>query len=461
MEPASTVEIDGLSEVVAGPAGEIAYGALRSGYVVVDVSDPTDPEILAERRGLLSEYDGGPLERVYDVNVSGDRLLVAGPNGGSGLSGFVLVDVSDPASPEQVAVHLTDHAIHNAFLDGDTAYLTGVGGASDPVVVVDVSDDDPEEVARWDPTDVDREGGNCHDLYVQDGVLYVAYWDAGTWLLDVSDPADPAPIARVRNRPEGDTDGGFGGLPGNSHYVQPSPDGRLLAVGREAWNDPSTDAVEGPGPVDVFDVSDPTSPTHLTTLAPPPSPENERGETAHNLGWREDRLYVAWYGGGVRVYDLADPTAPRILGRYRESTASFWTAKPTANGFLGSSFYDPTLDDRDAFVEGTGAVLYSFDRLDGSGDPARTTDPVGTFASGTVTRTPSGEPTTTARTTAGPTTAATTAPTTAGGAATDAPTTDGGVTTTDGGATPGFGLLAALAGGTLAGWRLRRERDGE
>jgi hypothetical protein len=78
-----------------------------------------------------------------DQGESGDRLLVAGPNGGAGLSGFVLVDVSDPANPERVAVHLTSHAIHNAYLDGDTAYLTDSSRGRGPVVVVDGSDDDP------------------------------------------------------------------------------------------------------------------------------------------------------------------------------------------------------------------------------------------------------------------------------------------------------------------------------
>ncbi len=469
MEPAGTLQVDGLSEVVVDESGAVAYGALRTGYVTVDVSDPADPRVLAERRGILSDYENGPLDGVFEVAVSGDRLLVAGPNGGRGFSAFALVDVSDPSAPERVAANPTSYPIHNASIEGEVAYLTDSTRGVEAVVVVDVGDDDPERVARWDPTYAGYESGNCHDLYAQDDVLYVAYWDAGSFLLDVSDPASPALIARTQNVADDGAGSSTFGLPGNSHYVQPNADATLLAVGREAWDDPDSEAREGPGPVDVFDVADPTDPEHLTTLAPPEDPPSDRGHTAHNLGWRGDRLYTSWYRGGVRVYDLSTPSDPTLLGTFRDETASFWTAKPIAGGFVGSSFQDPTVEDRTDRYDGVGASLYVFEAPEGDGSPAPTTDPVGGYrydqgpaSAGTTARPTSAPAPTTDATGTDPGSPTADAPETvtptASAASPQGATTDGTTATSDGG-TPGFGPLAALLGGGLAVRRLWRRRS--
>ncbi|MEF8757101.1 MAG: hypothetical protein V5A33_02580, partial [Halobacteriales archaeon] len=58
-EPLGTLEIDGLSEVVVDDTGTVAYGALRDGFVVVDVSDPTAPTELARVTGILADAENG------------------------------------------------------------------------------------------------------------------------------------------------------------------------------------------------------------------------------------------------------------------------------------------------------------------------------------------------------------------------------------------------------------------
>lgn len=466
LEPTAELAIEGVCEAVVSEDGETVFAATRDGFATVDVSDPANPALLSEERDLT--HDGqGPMQRVYDVKYADDRLVVAGPNAGgrNELSGFFLYDVADPANPERLAFQPTNHGVHNCFFDGTHAYLTGSGVPNEPTMIYDVTGDAPEQVGQWSAVDADdawRDAGrnylSCHDVYVQDDTLYVAYWDAGTWVVDISDRANPSAVARLGGHsPEylAELEDGFTSefieLPGNAHYVQPSADGSAVYVGKEAWDrDDTPDHDGGPGGIELWSMGD--EPTRETILAPP---EDNDGATSHNFGVRGDRLYTSWYGGGVRVYDVADPAAPRLLGGWRDDEATvFWTAKPIHEGFVGASYQNPQ-NSRDEQREGVGARLLVFPEPDGEGEPAPT------MATRQVPR-PGGGSTRTAT----PDGTATT-----GGSGTDPgtdstttdPGTDGSTDDSDDGGSPGFGVLAALAGvGAAAGLARRgRRRDEE
>ena len=473
----SSVSLTGALEAVVGDDGTTVYVAAHDGFGVVDASDFGSPEVVAERRDLLADREYGPLKDVYDVSVSGDRLLVAGPRSGlygDALGGFLLYDVSDPANPKRVAFFETDHGIHNAFLDGDTAYLTGTGLDTEPLVVVDLSGDRPEEVARWSVVDENDKWGDvesfirsCHDVYVQNDTACVAYWDAGTWLLDVSDPANPTVELHLGGRdPRKVARSDFEAfvetteLPGNSHYVAPNEDGSLLAVGREAWDDAETDRTGGPGGITLWDVADRSSPERLVRLAPPTFEDRSESlnRTSHNFAFRGDRLYTSWYGGGVRVYDVSAPAEPMLLDAWaKPDETTFWTAQPAEGGFVASSRFDPTkheqLSRKEKREPAESAKLYTFPEPSGENPrpartapaPVRPSETTGTPATGTTT---AAEETATTETTVTTTTAETT---------TDDPTEITAEKT--GVATPGFGAAATVVGGGLALARLLRKRS--
>ena len=479
LEPTGTLDLDGAAEVVVDDDGETAYCSLVDGFGVVDASDPANPTVLYEERDLT--HDGqGPMESIMDVKVSGDRLLVSGPNGfGGSLKGFFLYDVSDPANPERVAFHRTRFGPHNSFVDGEFVYLTGSGESQSPTVIYDVSDDDPEEVARWTAEDADDAWANAgrnyrqtHDVYVHEDVLYVAYWDAGTWLVDVSDPTDPTAITQLGGHDPaylaelGQIEPEFRELPGNSHYVQPNADASALFVGKEAWDAEETDHDGGPGGIECWDLSG-SEPALRTVLRPPEPGPGEDGDaqwTSHNFGIDGDRLYTSWYGGGVRVYDVSDLANPQLLAAWRDpETTAFWTAKSLDAGFVAASYVNPE-NSRAERRRGEGARVYTFPDPDGEGaEPAPTMerrefpDPDdGDGENGSSTTTPSTtQPTTDGTMTGGSTTDGTTM------ASTDGTATDVGTTVVDDPSPiPGFGVVSALAGGGLGLWRLaRRRRD--
>ena len=482
--PTSKTPVPGASEVVVGDDGTTVYAAAWDALAVVDCSDPASPTV--QSRTAVTA-DGEALGSLQDVAVSGDRALVAGPPGGARAgqaAGAALVDVSDPANPTQVAAIPTTHAVHNVFLDGTTAYLTGTGAEGEPLLIYDVSDDSPQQLGSWSVFsenlgwDEVRNPGfyNCHDVYVQNDRAYVAYWDAGTYVLDVSDPANPSVDTHVGGiDPESVAEKSFREaiqLPGNSHYVRPTPDGEVLAIGREAFDvSDDEDRYSAPGGIAIYDTTG-SEPTHVTSLKPP-TVENDAGEeisaTAHNFGFRGRTMYASWYSSGVRVYDLSDPANPTLLGAWADADeASFWTARPFDEGFVASSMHTPSASQAENQNYGS-AELYAFPEPSGDGEPAATfeTNEHGVPLEYVNNSTTTSGPTTNAPTTEVPTTQAPTtkAPTTQSPTANDedsAPTTTS-LTADDegstGGSVPGFGAGAAIAGGALAA--LHRLRGGD
>lgn len=348
--PLSRLDIDGATEAVVSEDGTTVFVAATTGYAIVDISDPTAPVLLAERRDLFSERQKGPLQGIYDVKIDGETLLVVGPAnpGQSQLTGAVVVDVSDPASPQCRAFYETGYPIHNCDLDSDLAYLTANSGESRSLAIVDVTGGDPTEVGRWSLTEFDEAWSDLppfprtlHDVSVQDGTAYLAHWDAGTWILDVSAPASPEVISHIGRDAETVIEeyesraDGYTPLPGNDHYAAVNEDATLLAIGREAWaTEERPDG--GPGEIDLYDISEPATPKKLATIDPPPT-ENPTQEgqwtTAHNFEFRNSIFYSSWYRGGVKRHDVSDPANPVELTWWADLPhAEFWSARVAVPG---------------------------------------------------------------------------------------------------------------------------------
>ncbi|MFC4550672.1 MULTISPECIES: LVIVD repeat-containing protein [Halorussus] len=365
--PLGSVDIANAKEAVPDPKGGYAYVATTDGFAVVDLAIPSEPQVVAERTGIMGERETGPLRDIYDVKVEGDRLVAAGPANpiqGDVLQGFALFDVSDPKNPKRVGFHETTYPIHNCFIRDKKVYLTGNHASSrpnggtknaNPLVIVDVSGDDPTEIARWSLLSRDKRWGKVpsgirtiHDVWVGGGRAYLAHWDAGTYILDVSDPKNPTYVTRLGGRPIDELlsvpkDAVRAHVlrpPGNAHYAMPNDDGSLVGVNKEAWE---AEGKGGPGGLDLWDVSNPKNPKKLSTIDAPPSPDPQIGgtwTTSHNFDIVGERLFTSWYQGGVKVHDISDPANPKRLTWWRQpQEASFWTAKRVKPRFFIASSY--------------------------------------------------------------------------------------------------------------------------
>ncbi|MDS0280831.1 LVIVD repeat-containing protein [Haloarcula onubensis] len=351
-EPLGTLGLDGARELVTSADGHTAYVATGAGVALVDLVSPSEPRLLAERTDLLADSVDGPMRVVQDLAVVGDRLLVAGPaNPAEGAHGVVVFDVSDRGNPERVTAVELDTRIHNCDFDGRYAYVTANGREANPLVVLDT--ETGAAAGAWSLLDADERWAAVHpalrplhDVTVRDDRAYLAYWDAGTWILDVSDPSDISLVSRVRGRDRAtlaavdDPSTERTEPPGNDHFVTVDEDAELLAVGGESW-DRGDDGSGGPSGIELFDIGDPQSPESLATIDPPPSSDPTPGgvlTTAHNFELTEGRLYSAWYNGGVKVHDVRDPSRPREIFHWRDSaTTSFWTAQRGAGCFAAAN----------------------------------------------------------------------------------------------------------------------------
>lgn len=138
---------------------------------------------------------------VNDVKIRPDGRVAVLTHEGSndGRNGISLVDVADPTSPQLITRFMDDlsFGVHNAWFEGRFLYLAvnDVGGLH----VLDVADPaSPRTIAQF-------YGGSSfvHDVYLRDGLAFVSHWDAGLIILDVGNgmaggsPGNPVEVGRI------------------------------------------------------------------------------------------------------------------------------------------------------------------------------------------------------------------------------------------------------------------------
>lgn len=234
-----------------------------------------------------------------DVHVSDDGalLVVAKEHSPGGIAVFSL---ADPRRPQLLTVHATPsmgpgvHTADVARVNGTLyAFLAVNPGlpAGSQLVVVDLSTPSaPQEVLA-------RPMGQpfIHDVFVRDGVLFTALWNAGLTIWDVGGlarggtPAAPVQVGNVVTR---------GGKVHNVWWFHDPTTGakRYAFVGEEGA------AIVGSsssGDLHVVDVSDMSAPSEVAVF-------HVAGAGVHNVSMDEARgvLYAAFYNGGVRALDV-------------------------------------------------------------------------------------------------------------------------------------------------------------
>lgn len=299
---------------------DYAYlGTAESNAILVfDVTDPASP--------VLTDSVTTDARFVLDVKVNEDASLAVFSREGAATraNGIVILDLSDPAHPEVLSEYTetVPGGVHNTFFDGDHIYATHDGDGS--MHVIDVSDPrSPREAGEWH---TDTPGRYLHDMFVKDGIAYLAYWQDGLVILDVGgggqggSPSNPVKIGQLvydATRIYGPGGGG----PRGTHSVYVA-DG-IAYVGDEVYppvyND-LTQPIYPRGYIHVIDVSDPTNPHEIARYEVP-----EAG--AHNHWVEDDQLYSAYYQGGVRVVDVSGEKRGNLYDQGRE-VAAFVTDAP-------------------------------------------------------------------------------------------------------------------------------------
>ncbi|MCA9571258.1 MAG: hypothetical protein KC656_25640, partial [Myxococcales bacterium] len=155
---------------VRGPIAYIA-GGKKGGLVIVDLSDPSAPKELARM----------PVEgSAISVRVDGTTAYL----GVFGKGGLVTFDVSDPTAPKQLGQH--GGGAYFVEKKGDYVFVPGT--------VYDVSDPSkPERVAALP-------GSNGNGAWLEGDTLYVGASTNGFRMVDISDPKAPKLLGEMESK---------------------------------------------------------------------------------------------------------------------------------------------------------------------------------------------------------------------------------------------------------------------
>lgn len=153
--------------------GNYAYLAGSNGLYIVDITDPTTPD-------LAGDYETpGP---AHDVAVSGNYAYLSVWYGGE--DGLYAVDVSDPQNPGFAGFYdMPWGYVYSLFLVGDYAYIVD---HFENYEIIDISDPSNPTYAGYYDTP-----GQAFDGLVLDNYAFIADGMMGLHIIEVSDPANP------------------------------------------------------------------------------------------------------------------------------------------------------------------------------------------------------------------------------------------------------------------------------
>ena len=306
-------------------------------WSILDVTDPTRPELVRQVRGPANTW-------TLQVQAAEGKLITAleqiAPGWGGAPDepfeeGIYVWDLADPTDPRRLGQWKTGGTgTHRNHYDGGryVHLAAGMPGYSGNIyVIVDIADPaQPEEVGRWFVPEQFAAGGgrpparySLHGpAYVEGERAYLGYGAAGMIILDISDVRTPRLVSRLEAGPAFTNSLGM-------HTVIPLPRRKLAIVNTEAIAEESAEPLNFAG---IVDISDETQP-RLISLFPSPEPPpgapypnfQRRGGRfgPHNqhhfqhqpyLLDRDDLVYLTWFNGGLRVYDIRDPYLPREVG---------------------------------------------------------------------------------------------------------------------------------------------------
>jgi hypothetical protein len=306
---------DGMQLLRDGDALYVAhFGISGMGTSILDVSDPSAPRLVEQWRAPQGTH-------THKVQVADGLLLVNEEQfrGGEGhRAGMVVYDLADPFHPRELGrLETGGLGVHRIVWTGGRyahASATPEGFADRIWIVIDLADPEhPVEAARWWLDEQQPEGKRyaAHHALLDGDVAYLGYGDAGMVVLDVAEITQPRQLARL------EWDGG------DTHTCLPLASRKLVVVTDEQV----VDGVAEPRLVRVVDVADPAAPRVVGVCPEPERVHSELRFGPHNLhenrpgSYRSERfVFVTYFSAGLVVYDLGEPTAPRIAGRWEPET---------------------------------------------------------------------------------------------------------------------------------------------
>jgi len=268
---------------------------------------------------------------VNDVKISEDgRVGVISREGASNRkNGFVILDVSDPYNVEILSTFNDDMTggVHNTFIYENHVYAVNNGRKYDIINI-----EDPKNPFRVGIFELDTPGHSIHDVWVENGIAYSSNWHDGVVAVDVGglkfsekdrsdiqynpllmkagqgSPSDPVKLAEMKDSK------------GRNHSAFPflsQSTGNFYIISGDEWF---------PFGMNNLYQSKPSSPRggfHFMNFNDPDNPREEATYMApevgsHNQWVYNDILLAAFYQGGVRILDISGELLGDLYKQGRE-----------------------------------------------------------------------------------------------------------------------------------------------
>src|SRR3984893_9058856 len=346
-------ELDGFGGIGEGMSIQIAPDGRRilwlahesapKNFTAVDVSDPRAPKVVVQTDLPQSFMRSNSLETVGDVMAVAYQTREPGQK----PAGLELFYIATPEQPKSIAFVDASgphsRGVHQLwFCAGEYVHLSSGAADFKPRTQLDdqfyrifdvKNPSKPTEVGRWwlpgtrqgdstpppprHPKPLLDRGNRAHNTNVypqRPDRCYLAYIDAGMFVMDISDKSSPKPICRWDNSPP---------YTGFTHTVLPLFERNLMIVTDESTID---NAADWPKLIWVLDARDEKNPVPIATC-PLPAVETyaTRGGRfgAHNIhenpprptAWQSDQIVLGtFFNGGLRAYGLSNPYQPKEVG---------------------------------------------------------------------------------------------------------------------------------------------------
>jgi hypothetical protein len=281
------------------PAG--AGGVAPHGIHVIDISDKTDPTWVS----FTPIVPDGPHSITYG-NLSGRHLVFA-----STYSYLYVQALAAPPMMQRLVILELDTSGPTARLVTRSEYIDP--DATEESIVQPSGEKFPHDVSF-----------QYHPITGQP-LAYVAYWDLGIVLLDVSDPANPVKVGVAND---------FGPAPyGDIHMGRPFPG--LIAGRHVTASEPEISGQQDSGYITFFDTTDPAEPRYISSWLLPGNLSSADTGGPHYFDANFGRIALAHYSAGFWVIDvhneenLLDPKTVAYAMTESGSAFDAWWADPT------------------------------------------------------------------------------------------------------------------------------------
>jgi len=304
--------------------GDYLYIASEKDFVIVDVSDPHNPNVVGDWPWQPHYPWYGSYE---DVKVHGDYAYLSG-DGPEYL--LIILDISDPSNPVECGHWGPGYLAWGSKLDvsGNYAYV----GEDKNLHIVDISDPThPTAVGTWTMPE-----GSVSSIAVRDTIVFAVEYHWGLWAIDVSDPINPVVLDSIRG--DHDPNANDVKLLGDYAYLSTRYEGfRVIDI-----SDP-TDMVtvgissgftsgytEGIHPIEnyvfttastqgiaswsTYDIANPRFCSQIEVL----------GEV-NCLKVVGNYMYIGPRNGGIWVIDISDPANPSLVNYVEEIWGRYYS----------------------------------------------------------------------------------------------------------------------------------------